>query len=56
MREIFKHQHGKDFYRNSLEYFEYNEEEYEKDTPIIYERDDDEISYHVLKKMQKNKI
>jgi hypothetical protein len=31
MREIFKYQKGKDFYRNALEYFEYDPQDYEKD-------------------------
>jgi hypothetical protein len=51
MKEIFKHQKGKDFYRDSLEYMEYNEyTEYtkkSKDDKEEYTMDDEEISYYI---------
>jgi hypothetical protein len=54
MREIFKYQKGKDFYCDSLEYFEYDPQNYdEKDADDDYIMDDDEIGYHVSKKLDK---
>ena len=51
MREIFKRQCGKDFYRDGLEYFEYNEEDFYVDNESdMYVMDDDEISYYISKK------
>lgn len=47
MREIFKYKKGKDFYRDSLEYFEYDPENYEKDIDDPYIMDDDEISFYI---------
>lgn len=51
MREIFKFKKGKDFYRDALEYFEYDPEMlYEKMKEYdIYYMDDDEISYYIEK-------
>ncbi len=54
MREIFKYQKGKDFYRDALEYFEYDPQDYEKDEDDdIYIMDDEEIGFHVAKKLDK---
>lgn len=47
MREIFKYKKGKDFYRNALEYFEYDPDNYEKDMDDPYIMDDDEISFYI---------
>lgn len=48
MREIYKHQNGKDFYRNSLEYFEYNDDEFFNEDDRCYEHmDDEEISFYI---------
>jgi hypothetical protein len=52
MREIFKHKKGKDFYRESLEYFEYDPDMFESDyTDNVKYTDDDEISYALCKKL-----
>ncbi len=49
---IYKPKKGKDFYRNSLEYFEYDPDE--KDTkdkvPKFY--DDEEVAHYIATKMQ----
>jgi hypothetical protein len=50
MREIYKYQKGKDFYRDSLEYFEYDEFMYIKDEPEEYVLDDEEIAHYVALK------
>ena len=54
---FFKSKCGKDFYRDSLEYFEYDadDEQYEKKKQY-YEMDDDEIGHRVAMKLRKFKI
>lgn len=47
----FKSNKGKDFYRNSLEYFEYDTNSYQKMEDEEY-IDDDEIAYKVAKKLK----
>jgi hypothetical protein len=56
MREIFKYKTGKDFYRDSLEYLEYNKESFQNDDNGVsdYIMDDDEISFYVMYKKKKN--
>lgn len=57
MREIFQYKKGKDFYRDSLEYFEYNPEQFpdpDSDTEAD-DMDDDEISYYISQKLYKHK-
>lgn len=54
MREIFKHQKGKDFYRDSLEYFEYDPNNFEKDDMTEYDiMEDEQISYYIAHKSTK---
>lgn len=47
MRSIYKVKKGKDFYKDALEYFEYDENLFEKDEREHYVKDDDELSYIV---------
>jgi hypothetical protein len=53
MREIFKYQKGKDFYRNALEYFEYDPQDYEKDIEEDDMLEDEEIGHRVAMKLDK---
>ena len=54
MHQIFKSKKGKDFYRNALEYFEYDHESYDNnklnDEPYI--KEDDEIAFQVACKCE----
>jgi len=52
MREIYKYQKGKDFYRNSLEYFEYDEDMFIKDELDEYFMDDEEIAHYIALKIK----
>jgi hypothetical protein len=49
---IYKPMKGKDFYRNSLEYFEYNPDEEDLDikSPKFY--DNEEIGYYISTRIQ----
>lgn len=56
MREIFKYKKGKDFYKNSLEYLEYDPNLFEKEKIVKDSKDDDEISFYIFyQKHQNNK-
>lgn len=56
MREIFKYKKGKDFYKNSLEYLEYDPNLFEKEKIVKDTKDDDEISFYIFyQKHQNNK-
>jgi hypothetical protein len=56
MREIFKRRKGKDFYRDSLEYMEYDPDAFEQpDNNCDYYPDDDEISYYIIVKHKMSK-
>ena len=51
MWEIFKRKTGKEFYRDSMEFFTYNPDDFVKDDPDDdYIMDDDEISYYIAYK------
>ena len=52
MWEIFKKKKGKDFYRDSIAFFAYDPDNYIEDYDEDYVMDDDEISYHVSKKIK----
>jgi hypothetical protein len=52
MWEIFKKKKGKDFYRDSIAFFVYNPDDFVEDYDEDYLMDDDEISYHVSKKIK----
>jgi hypothetical protein len=48
MQKIFKQKKGKDFYRNTLEYFEYDPEAYDSNEFMEqYVKEDDEIAFLV---------
>ena len=56
MHKIFKQKKGKDFYRNALEYFEYDPELYQRHEFMeTYVQDDDEIAFKLAKKINQNK-
>jgi hypothetical protein len=56
MREIFKYKKGKDFYKNSLEYLEYDPSLFQKEKIVKDSKDDDEISFYIFyQKHQNNK-
>lgn len=56
MREIFKYKKGKDFYKNSLEYLEYDPNLFQKEKIVKDSKDDDEISFYIFyQKHQNNK-
>jgi hypothetical protein len=56
MREIFQYKKGKDFYRDSLEYFEYDPVLFADDSDTeTDDMDDDEISYYISQKLYKHK-
>lgn len=51
-RYIYKPSKGKDFYRDTLEYFEYdasNNKAFKKRCKDLYYNDDNEISYSICK-------
>lgn len=62
MKNIYKPNKGKDFYRDSLEYFEYDADMfalYEKRERVhevyeVYEVEDEEIAHIVSEKLRKN--
>ena len=54
MREIFKRKQGKDFYRNALEYMEYDENDFTVDKDDWYstfEEEDEVIGHKVAKRI-----
>jgi hypothetical protein len=57
MWEIFKKKKGKEFYRDSIAFFAYNPDDFIDDYDEDYLMDDEEIAYHVSKKIKKlNKV
>ena len=52
MRRIYKSQKGKDFYRDELEYLEYDPSNYDDNKERWYEYEDDVLSYKVSCKCQ----
>ena len=56
MREIFKTKKGKDFYRDQLEYMEYNVEMFQNTSDDDeYHMSDEEIAYKIAKKIEHTK-
>ncbi len=53
MWEIFKRKKGKEFYRDSIAFFSYNPDDYEKIDEDVYQMDDEELSYIIEKKLKK---
>lgn len=53
MRKIFKYKTGKDFYRDALEYFEYDPLNYEKEEEDYGMMEHEEVAYYVAQKMRK---
>lgn len=47
MRRIYKTQKGKDFYRDELEYLEYDATDYDDNKEKWYDYDDDVVSYKI---------
>lgn len=48
----YKSGKGKDFFRDTLEYFEYDIDSYINDDDIYTEQEDDVIGYNVSKKIK----
>lgn len=54
VREIFQRKKSKDFYRDQLEYFEYNPNDFVDNYDYYYDvQEDEEIAYKITKKIKK---